>query len=431
MSIAERIKNAWNVFKQNDETYYKDFNNSYLGSYGYRPDRFKLSTSNERSVINSICNRIAMDVSSISIRHVILDDKHRFKDYTYSSLDNCLTLSANKDQTGRAFIQDVVMSLLDDGCVAVVPVDMDPKYNEKGEITEPNILSLRVGRILEWYPDKIKVDIYNECTGEKEQIIVNKASTAIIENPLYAVMNESNGTLKRLVEKMNLMDVIDQQIGAGKLDMIMKLPYAIRSEAKRIEAERMKRDLEDQLKNSKYGIGFVDTQTEIIQLNRSVENNLLSQVDYLTKMLYSQLGMSEEILNGTADEQAMLNYNSRTIEPIISAIVDEIKRKFISKFSRQNKQTIMFFKDPFKLVPVNNIAEIADKFTRNEIVTSNEMRQVIGMPPSDDPKADELRNKNLSQSKQQLMEDENNKNQKDDEKKPETKNKVEENQNGK
>ncbi len=425
MSIAERIKNAWNVFKQNDDNYYKDFNSSYMGSYGYRPDRFKLSTSNEKSVVNSICNRIAMDVSSISIRHVVLDDKYRFKDYTYSSLDDCLTLSANKDQTGRAFIQDVVMSLLDDGCVAIVPVDMDPKYDEKGEITEPNISSLRVGRILEWYPDKIKVDIYNENTGEKEQIIVNKLSTAIIENPLYAVMNETNGTLRRLVEKMNLMDVIDQQIGAGKLDMIMKLPYAVRSEAKRMEADRMKKDLEEQLKNSKYGIGYVDSQTEIIQLNRSVENNLMSQIDYLTKMLYGQLGLSEEILNGTADEQAMLNYNSRTIEPIISAIVDEIKRKFISKYARNKKQTIMFFKDPFKLVPVNNIAEIADKFTRNEIVTSNEMRQVIGMAPSDDPKADELRNKNLSQSMEALKEEE------DSEEKPETNNKVEENQNGK
>ncbi len=409
IKIAERLKNAWNVFKnkesQDDENVDSRYFSSFYNSYGTRPDRYKLSTSNERSIINSIYNRIAIDVSSISIRHVILDENKRFKQYADTTLDYCFTTSGNIDQTGRYLLQDIVMSLLDEGCVAVVPVEMNPKFDEKGEVITPNITSLRVGKITEWYPSKVKVDLYNEKTGEREEVVVDKRSTAIIENPLYAVMNEPNSTLKRLIEKMNMSDIIDSQISSGKLDMIMKLPYAVKTEAKRIEAERVRNDLEEQLRNSRYGIGFVDTQTEITQINRPVENNLMKQIEYLTDMLYNQLGMSKEVLNGTADEQAMLNYHSRTVEPIISAIVDEMDRKYISKIARDNFEKIMFFRDPFRLVPINNIAEIADKFTRNEIMTSNEMRSIIGMLPSTDPKADELRNKNLSQSAESAKEE--------------------------
>ena len=390
MSFGSRLKHAWNAFTGNIQMNYRD-----LGmSYPYRADRPRMSRGNERSIVTSVYNRIALDVAALNVQHVRLDENGRFFSVIDDGLNNCLTLEANVDQTARSFIQDVVISMFDEGSVAIVPVDTTTDPNVSGS---SDIQSLRVGQILDWYPQYIRTRVYNEQTGRKEDIVVPKSAVAIIENPLYAVINEPNSTMQRLIRKLNLLDVIDEQSGSGKLDLIIQLPYVIKTEARRQQAENRRKDIESQLSGSKYGIAYTDGTEHITQLNRSVNNNLMSQIEYLTSMLYSQLGITQSILDGTADEKTMLNYNNRTIEPIISAIVDEMKRKFLTKTARSQRQSISFFRDPFKLVPVNEIAEIADKFTRNEIMTSNEIRQVVGMKPSDDPRADELRNKNLSE----------------------------------
>lgn len=390
MSFGSRLKHAWNAFTGNIQMNYRD-----LGmSYSYRADRPRMSRGNERSIVTSVYNRIALDVAALNVQHVRLDENGRFLSVIDDGLNNCLTLEANVDQTARSFIQDVVISMFDEGSVAIVPVDTTTDPNVSGSY---DIQSLRVGQILDWYPQYIRTRVYNEQTGRKEDIVVPKSAVAIIENPLYAVINEPNSTMQRLIRKLNLLDVIDEQSGSGKLDLIIQLPYVIKTEARRQQAENRRKDIENQLSGSKYGIAYTDGTEHITQLNRSVNNNLMSQIEYLTSMLYSQLGITQSILDGTADEKTMLNYNNRTIEPIISAIVDEMKRKFLTKTARSQHQSISFFRDPFKLVPVNEIAEIADKFTRNEIMTSNEIRQVVGMKPSDDPRADELRNKNLSE----------------------------------
>lgn len=390
MSFGSRLKHAWNAFTGNVQMNYRD-----LGmSYSYRADRPRMSRGNERSIVTSVYNRIALDVAALNVQHVRLDENGRFLSVIDDGLNNCLTLEANVDQTARSFIQDVVISMFDEGSVAIVPVDTTTDPNVSGSY---DIQSLRVGQILDWYPQYIRTRVYNEQTGRKEDIVVPKSAVAIIENPLYAVINEPNSTMQRLIRKLNLLDVIDEQSGSGKLDLIIQLPYVIKTEARRQQAENRRKDIESQLSGSKYGIAYTDGTEHITQLNRSVNNNLMSQIEYLTSMLYSQLGITQSILDGTADEKTMLNYNNRTIEPIISAIVDEMKRKFLTKTARSQLQSISFFRDPFKLVPVNEIAEIADKFTRNEIMTSNEIRQVVGMKPSDDPRADELRNKNLSE----------------------------------
>ena len=399
MELIERIKNGWNAFFNNrDPTY--DYRNIGTG-YSYRPDRVRFTRGNERSIVTSVYNRIALDVAAVGILHCRLDENGRFKEYIDSPLDKCLNLEANIDQSGRSFVQDVVMSMLDEGCVAIVPIETSKDPN----ITDSyNIWSMRTGKILEWYPNDVRVRVYNDRTGNKEDILLSKKYVAIIENPLYAVINEQNSTMQRLIRKLNLLDVIDEQSGSGKLDLIIQLPYLIKTDARRSQAEKRRRDIEEQLSGSKYGIAYTDGTEKITQLNRSVDNNLMKQIEYLTSMLYSQLGITQAVLEGTADEQAMLNYTNRTIEPIISAIVDEMKRKFLTKTARSQNQTIAFFRDPFRLVPVNNIAEIADKFTRNEILTSNEIRQIIGIKPSDDPKADQLINSNISQSKQEIAE---------------------------
>lgn len=390
MSFGSRLKHAWNAFTGNIQMNYRD-----LGmSYPYRADRPRMSRGNERSIVTSVYNRIALDVAALNVQHVRLDENGRFLSVIDDGLNNCLTLEANVDQTARSFIQDVVISMFDEGSVTIVPVDTTTDPNVSGSY---DIQSLRVGQILDWYPQYIRTRVYNEQTGRKEDIVVPKSAVAIIENPLYAVINEPNSTMQRLIRKLNLLDVIDEQSGSGKLDLIIQLPYVIKTEARRQQAENRRKDIESQLSGSKYGIAYTDGTEHITQLNRSVNNNLMSQIEYLTSMLYSQLGITQSILDGTADEKTMLNYNNRTIEPIISAIVDEMKRKFLTKTARSQRQSISFFRDPFKLVPVNEIAEIADKFTRNEIMTSNEIRQVVGMKPSDDPRADELRNKNLSE----------------------------------
>lgn len=393
-NFGTRLKHAWNAFTNRDPT-------SYYQSVGpgcsLRPDRPRLSRGNERSITTSIFNRIALDVCGIDIKHCKLDKNGRYVEDVDSGLNNCLNLEANIDQTGRAFIQDVVMSMLDEGCVAIVPVDtrLDPKVTSSYDI-----LSMRTGKIIEWYPEHVKVRVYNEQIGEKEDILLPKKQVAIIENPLYAVVNEPNSTMQRLIRKLRLLDVTDEQTASGKLDLIIQLPYVVKTEARREQAERRRKDIESQLAEGQYGIAYTDGTEKITQLNRSVENNLMKQIEYLTDMVYSQLGITQAVMDGTADEKTMLNYTNRTIEPIVSAIVDEMKRKFLTKTARSQSQTISYFRDPFKLVPVNDIAEIADKFTRNEIMTSNEIRQVIGMKPSDDPKADELRNSNISQSKE-------------------------------
>ena len=401
MGFFDRLQHGWNAFMNRDPTNFQNFG---VG-YSYRPDRPRLTRGNERSIVTSVYNRIALDVAAINIKHCRLDENNRFISTIESSLNNCLNLEANLDQTGRAFIQDVVMSMLDEGCVAIVPIDttFNPSVTGSYDIT-----TMRTGKILEWFPDKIRVRVYNDKTGRKEDIVVPKSTAAIIENPLYAVMNEPNSTMQRLIRKLNLLDVIDEQSGSGKLDLIIQLPYVIKTEARRVQAENRRKDIENQLSGSKYGIAYTDGTERITQLNRSVDNNLMKQIEYLTNMLYGQLGITQTVMDGTADEKTMLNYNNRTIEPIISAIVDEMKRKFLTKTARSQMQSIAFFRDPFKLVPVNDIAEIADKFTRNEIMTSNEIRQIVGMKPSDDPKADELRNSNISQSKEQPSEFTNN-----------------------
>ena len=394
MVLTDRLRHAWNAFLNKDPTPIYDYG---IG-YSTRPDRVRFSRGNERSIVTSVYNRIAMDVSAIAIHHVRLDDNDRFSEIIDSGLNYCFETEANIDQTGRAFIQDIVMSMLDEGCVAVVPVDttLDPKKTKSYDI-----LSMRTAKILEWYPAHIRVRIYNDKTGKKEDVTVPKSMAAIIENPLYSIINEPNSTMHRLIRKLSLLDVTDEQTASGKLDLIIQLPYAIKTEGRRIQAENRRKDIEMQLTGSKYGIAYTDGTERITQLNRSLENNLMSQVEYLTNTLYGQLGITPEILNGSANEEAMLNYNNRTIEPIISAIVDEMKRKFLSKTARSQKQSILFFRDPFKLVPVNQIAEIADKFTRNEIMTSNEIRQIVGMKKADDPNADVLRNKNLNISSEE------------------------------
>ena len=389
LTIGSRLKNAWNAFTNRDPTRWYE---SVGSGYSSRPDRPRLSRGNERSIITSIFNRIALDVASVGIKHCRLDENGRYIEDINSSLNECLNLEANIDQTGRAFIQDVVMSMLDEGCVAIIPVDTtaDPKITSSYDI-----LSMRTGKILEWYPAHVKVRIYNDRTGEKEDVTLPKKQVAIIENPLYAVVNEPNSTMQRLIRKLSLLDVTDEQTASNKLDLIIQLPYVIKTEARRKQAEDRRKDIESQLSGSKYGIAYTDGTEKITQLNRSVENNLMNQIQYLTDMVYSQLGITTTVMDGTADEKTMLNYNNRTIEPIVSAIVDEMKRKFLSKTARSQMQTVAYFNDPFKLVPVNDIAEIADKFTRNEIMTSNEIRQVIGMKPSSDPKADQLVNSNI------------------------------------
>ena len=398
MGLLTQIRHGWNAFLNRDPT--GNYRN--IGSeYSYRPDRPRLTRGNERSIVTSVYNRIALDVASIDIRHCKLDENGRFVSVINSALNNCLSLEANIDQTSRAFIQDIVMSMLDEGCVAIVPIETDVDPNSTDSY---KIFSMRTGKILGWYPSHVKVRVYNENTGRKEDIIVPKKSVSIIENPLYAVINEPNSTMQRLIRKLNLLDVIDEQSGSGKLDLIIQLPYTVKSDLRKQQAESRRQDIERQLTGTKYGIAYTDATEHITQLNRSVDNNLMKQIEYLTSMLYSQLGITQSVLDGTADEQTMLNYNSRTVEPIISAIVDEMKRKFLTKTARTQLQTISFFRDPFKLVPVNNIAEIADKFTRNEILTSNEIRQIIGMKPSDDPKADKLINSNISQPAEEVVE---------------------------
>ena len=389
-SFGSRLKHAWNAFFNRDPTVYKDIG----GSYSYRPDRPRFSRGNEKSIVTSVYNRIALDVAAINIQHVRLDENGRFLTSMKTNLNDCLTLEANLDQTSRAFFQDVVISMFDEGCVAIVPVETSADPDKTGSY---DIYSLRTGEILEWFPKHVRVRVYNELTGKKEDILLSKDSVAIIENPLYAVINEPNSTMQRLIRKLNLLDIIDEQSSAGKLDLIIQLPYVIKTEARRQQAELRRKDIENQLAGSKYGIAYTDGTERITQLNRPVENNLMKQIEYLTNLLYSQLGLTQTIMDGSADDKTMLNYYNRTIEPIVSAIVDEMKRKFLTKTARSQLQSIWFFRDPFKLVPVADLAEIADKFTRNEIMTSNEIRQIVGMKTSKDPRADELRNKNLSE----------------------------------
>lgn len=390
MGFIDRLQHGWNAFMNRDPTNYRY---DYGVSYASRPDRMRFTRGNERSIVTAVYNRIALDVAAINIQHCRLDENGRFISTVDSKLNNCLNLEANIDQTGKAFIQDVVMSMLDEGCVAIVPIDTTFNPEVTGSY---DILTMRTGKILEWRPNTVMVRVYNDRTGNKEELILPKSTIGIIENPLFAVINEPNSTMQRLIRKLNLLDVIDEQSGSGKLDLIIQLPYVIKTEARRQQAEKRRKDIEMQLAGSKYGIAYTDGTERITQLNRSVDNNLMKQIEYLTSMLYSQLGITQSILDGTADEKTMLNYYDRTIAPIMTAIVDEMKRKFLTKTARAQSQSISFFRDPFKLVPVNDIAEIADKFTRNEIMTSNEIRQIVGMKPSDDPKADELINSNLN-----------------------------------
>lgn len=392
MALMDRLKHAWNTFKNKDPT---QVNWNIGPSYGYRPDRMRYTRGNERSIVTAVYNRIAMDVAAVNLKHIRLDENDRYKETIDSGLNNCLSVEANLDQTGRAFIQDLVASMLDEGCVAAVPTDADDEPEDSGNF---KVYTLRTGKILEWYPRHVKVEVYNEQEGQRQQIIIPKSTVPLIENPMYSVMNEPNSIYQRLVRKLTLLDVVDEQTSSGKLDLIIQLPYIIKTEARREQAEKRRRDIEKQLSEGKYGIAYTDGTECITQLNRPVENNLMKQIEYLTSMFFSQLGITQSILDGTADEKTMLNYYNRTIEPILSAIADEMKRKFLTPTARSQKQTIAYFRDPFKLVPVNDIAEIADKFTRNEIMTSNEIRQVIGMKPSSDPNADVLRNKNLSDS---------------------------------
>ena len=392
MGFLNRLQHGWNAFMNRDPTSY--YTNAGGNFYTYRPDRIRLSRGNERSIITSIYNRIGLDVASIDINHCRLDKDGRFIEFIDSGLNNCLNQEANIDQTGRAIKQDMVMSMLDEGVVGIVPINTTLNPIITGSY---DILSMRTGKILEWYPAHVRVKIYNEKKGYYEELILPKNMVGIVENPFYSIMNEPNSTLQRLIRKLNLLDAIDEQSGSGKLDLIIQLPYVVKSSARRQQAQERRAEIESQLANSKYGIAYADGTERITQLNRSVDNNLMSQIEYLTSMLYSQLGITQSILDGTADEQTQLNYLTHTIEPIISAIVDEMKRKFLTKTARSQGQTIAYFRDPFKLVPVNNIAEIADKFTRNEIMTSNEIRQKIGMKPAEDPKADQLMNSNISQ----------------------------------
>ena len=395
LSFGSRIRRAWNVFKNRDPMTDMSWRLGYGDSQ--RADRVILSSNNEKTIVNAIYNRIALDVASLKFRHVRLDENERFKEEMSTGLNEVLKTEANPDQSGRAFVHDMVLSMIDEGVVAAVPVETtdDPEVSSSYDI-----LQMRVGPIVEWYPQHVKVRLYNSVTGQRQEFTFRKRDVAILENPFYAVMNAPNSTLQRLIRKLRLLDVIDEQAGSGKLDLIIQLPYTIRSEARQQQAEIRRKSVEDQLAGNKLGIAYIDSTEKVIQLNRSVENNLLKQVEYLTSMLYSQLGFSQSILDGTADEQTMLNYQNKTVEPLASTITDEFKRKFLTKTARTQGQSIMFFTEPFRITPVSQIAEIADKFTRNEILTSNEIRQIIGIKPSDDPKADELRNSNLSQEKQ-------------------------------
>ena len=389
MGLLSRFRNAWNVFKNKDPTLTADTGPGYWA----RPDRMRFSRGNERSIITAVFNRIAMDVAAIPIQHVRTDENGRYKETIQSYINNCLTLEANLDQTGRAFIQDAVQSMFDEGCVALVPIDSDDEPKDSGNFP---VYTIRTGRIVEWFPEYIKVNVYNELTGKREDIKVLKSTTAIIENPMYSVMNEPSSTMQRLARKLALLDVVDEQASSGRLDMIIQLPYVIKTPARREQAEIRRKDIERQLAEGKYGIAYTDGTERITQLNRPVENNLMKQIEYLTNLLFSQVGVTQAILDGSADEQAMMNYTNRILEPILSAFVDEMKRKFLTNTARTQHQTFMYFREPFRLISSSDIAEIADKFTRNEIMTSNEIRQIIGMKPSDDPSADELRNKNLS-----------------------------------
>ena len=392
-NFSSRFKKAWNAFFNrsdfNEESYYIS------GSYS-KPDRLRLTRGNERSIVTSIINKIAMDVASININHCRVDDNNRFKEVIESDLNNCLSLEANIDQTSRTFFQDVVMSMLNDGVVSIIPTDTSKNPN----ITDSyDIYTMRTGRVVSWFPNSIKTSVYNEKIGQRQEINVLKKNAAIIENPLYAVMNEPNSTLQRLMRKLVLLDAIDESNSSGKLDLIIQLPYVVKSEMRKQQANERRAEIERQLRGSKYGIAYTDGTEKITQLNRPVENNLMKQIEYLTSMLYSQLGISQAVLDGTADEKVMNNYYTHTIEPIVSSIVDEMNRKFLTKTARSQGQRILFFRDPFKLIPVSEMAEMADKFTRNEILTSNEIRQIIGRQPSSDPKADQLVNSNISQPK--------------------------------
>lgn len=395
LSFGSRIRRAWNVFKNRDPMTDMSWRLGYGDSQ--RADRVILSSNNEKTIVNAIYNRIALDVASLKFRHVRLDENERFKEEMSTGLNEVLKTEANLDQSGRAFVHDMVLSMIDEGVVAAVPVETtdDPEVSSSYDI-----LQMRVGPIVEWYPQHVKVRLYNSVTGRRQEFTFRKKDVAILENPFYAVMNAPNSTLQRLIRKLRLLDVIDEQAGSGKLDLIIQLPYTIRSEARQQQAEVRRKSVEDQLAGNKLGIAYIDSTEKVIQLNRSVENNLLKQVEYLTSMLYSQLGFSQSILDGTADEQTMLNYQNKTVEPLASTITDEFKRKFLTKTARTQGQSVMFFTEPFRITPVSQIAEIADKFTRNEILTSNEIRQIIGIKPSDDPKADELHNSNLNQERQ-------------------------------
>lgn len=398
MGFSDRLQHAWNAFMNKDPTsYYRDVG---IGST-YRPDRARLTRGNERSIVTSVYNRIALDAADIEFKHVQLDKEGRYESTLKTGLNTCLTLEANIDQSARAFIQDVVMSMLDEGCVAIVPVDttLNPEITGSYDID-----TMRTGKILEWYPAHVKVRVYNDSTGREEDVLMPKKSVAIIENPLYAVINEPNSTMQRLIRKLNLLDVVDEQSGSGKLDLIIQLPYVIKSEARKQQAEERRKNIEMQLSGSKYGVAYTDGTERITQLNRPVENNLMKQIEYLTNMLYSQLGITQSILDGTANEETMLNYYNRTIEPIVSAIVDEMRRKFLTKTARTQGHSIVCFRDPFRLVTLTKLVDVADTFTRNEIMTSNEIRQIIGRKPSKDPGADELRNKNLNKTGEEAPE---------------------------
>lgn len=398
-TIRSRLKRAFNVFANGDQAEEPRY---IYGGYAssLRPDRPRFSRGNERSIVTAIFNRIALDVASIDIRHVDLDEEGRYLSDRPSRLNNCLTVEANIDQTSRAFLQDIVMSLMDEGCIAVVPVDT---YDDPTKTESYDIISMRVAKIVKWYPQHVTVRLYDDRDGQHKEITIRKSLVAIIENPLYAVVNEPNSTLQRLVRKLSLLDQVDSETASGKLNMIIQLPYTIRSEARRKQADERRAAIEDQIAHSPYGIAYADATEHITQLNRSLDNNLLSQIEYLTDQLYGQLGLTKEIMNGTANEQDMLNYQNRTTEPIIAAIADEFKRKFLTKTGRTQGQSIEYFRDPFRLMPVSQIAEIADKFVRNTIMTPNEMRQKIGMKPAADPNADQLRNPNISASAEEIQ----------------------------
>lgn len=397
MGLLDRLRNAWNAFIDNDKTTYPNYYNFGLASSS-RPDRTVLSRGNEKSIISSVYNRIALDCSSVTLKHVKIDENNRYIKDIDSDLNNCLSLESNKDQTSRAFIQDVVLSLFDEGCIAIVPIDTDTDVDKNSSY---KIYSLRVGKITQWFPDHVQIEVYNDRKGIRQEIVMPKSSVAIIENPMYAITNERNSTLQRLIRKLNLLDVIDEQSSSGKLDLIIQLPYVIKTDARREQAELRRKDIENQLAGSKYGIAYTDGTEKITQLNRPVENNLMKQIEFLTSMLYSQLGITQAVLDGTADDKTMTNYLNRTVVPIMAAIADEMTRKFLTKTARSQYQRITYFNDPFKLIPVTSLAEIADKFTRNEVMSSNEIRQIVGMKPVDDARADELRNKNISVSDDQ------------------------------